>query len=459
MDTKHFLIVLTSTLPLVVGFEPRAGAQEAPAPAPAPATGGAEGGETGAPPGAPTVIVVPGPTSTTTTTQTYPGGLPPQGWDPNGHLPSSSRAVNDINKGDTFDLGQPAGAGGPVRGSASGSYIVEGQFTPDNHTVRRGDTLWDISGQYYRNPYNWPRLWAINQQIQNPHWIYPGDRVRLREGGAPQGGSSTAGGIGLNRRRAMVPPQTVFLRDVGWIDDKNEDNWGELIGSPSDHMLLSEGNEVYLELGEGHDVSIGQELTLFRPLRDVESQENSDAKGTLVSIRGTVRIDRFNPKTHAARAEVIEAIDAIERGVLVGPVGRRFDVVPPTRNEQDIEARIMASIYPNQIFGQNQVVFIDKGEKDGVKPGNRFFAIVRADPWEKTIKKGGKMAQLRPMVEDDRPARVQPHFTDGDEEMFPDETYAELRVLRVRDHTATCLITAATHEVERTARLAARKGY
>src|SRR5262249_34661794 len=116
-------------------------------------------------------------------------------------------------------------------------------------------------------------------------------------------------------------------------------------------------------------------------------------------------------------------------------------------------------IYPLQIYGQNQVVFIDKGEKEGVRPGNRFFAISRIDPWRATITKSGAMAQLRPMVEDDRPARVQPLYTEANDDLFPDETYAELRVLRVRDHTATCLITASTHEIDRGARLVARKGY
>src|SRR5262249_3271727 len=105
------------------------------------------------------------------------------------------------------------------------------------------------------------------------------------------------------------------------------------------------------------------------------------------------------------------------------------------------------------------VVFIDKGEKEGVRPGNRFFAMSRTDPWRTSIVKSGKMAQLRPMLEDDRPAQVQSLLNDANEDVFPDETYAELRVLRVRDHTATCLITASTHEVERTARLVMRKGY
>jgi LysM domain len=403
----------------------------------------------------------PGVTIVQTPPSAYPYGLPQAGYNPDAHLPSSSRSITDTSRSaDGFDLGSSSGGGGTVRGSAGGSIVLEGQSAPDSHTVRRGDTLWDLSTRYFQNPYQWPRVWAYNPQIQNPHWIYPGDHVRLREPVA----APTLGSVGLVRSSgSRADAQTVFLRDIGWVDDRKEDTWGELVGSPEDKMLLSFGDDVYVQLEEGHDAQVGEKLTIFRPIRTIQGRDaegNGADRGELVSIRGTARIDRYNPKTRMARARVIEAIDVIERGVKIGPVVRQLDKgVRPATSDVDVESRILASIYPYQLFGQNQVVFIDKGEKDGVKIGQRFFAVRRGDRWAQTAKSAGQTALLRPRVEDDRPAQVDKMRVGVDEDLLPDETYAELRVVRLRDHTATALVVSARYEVERTARLVSKKGY
>lgn len=447
-------------LACLVSLAPSARAQQ---------TEGGGGAQPGGGGGTTQVVTTP---TTITTVPTYPGAVapPPPGVPLGGgnNIYSSSQPISGSQE-DHFDLapsskggatifGNPNGSADFGRGGGNGSFTVgEGPtgVVPDSYTVKRGDTLWGICDTFFRNPYQWPRIWSFNPQIQNPHWIYPGDEVKLRSGGtAPQssngGGSQNAnqGGSIVDRRRQVVP-QTVFLRDTGFISDDDKEDWGEVNGSAEDKMFLTDTDEAYMRVGPNHDVKLGQELTVFRPVRKVPG-------GNLVQLQGTVRVDRWDPGTRIARGQVIESLDVIERGARIGPVGRRFQVVPPVRNEKDVNAQVLASVYPHNFYGQNQVVFIDKGDEDGLKVGNRLFVIRRGDAWRKSL--ASDVAGLRIALESDSPAAIENPPTIGDSKA-PMEVIGELRILTVRKHTAAALVTQSTKEIELADSAVARKGY
>ncbi len=400
------------------------------------------------PPGGDQPILVPGPSSSTTT---YTPAGPSQA-ELDQHLGSSSRSLTDINSSRSeFDLNKSTAGTASAKGAATGQYIVDGAgAVPQGHTVRRGDTLWGISGQYFKNPYQWPRLWSQNPQILNPHWIYPGDRLRLRAAGS--------GSV----RPQSVPESTVFLRNYGWVDDPDKQDWGELVGAPDDQQMLSYGDDSYIELDEDKfkdlKIELGQELQVWREVRTLKGRE-ADASGELVQVLGTVRVDRYNPKTRMIRAHIIEALDVIERGVRVGPVPRKFLVQPPVRNEKYLEARILTALWPHQFFGQNQVVFLDRGSKQGVKPGNRFIAVRRGDRWVESLDGAGPGAKIRAMTEDDRDAQVADLKTDGPDEKYPNETFGEIRVVEVRDNTCMAIVMESAYEMERDTILVMKKGF
>src|SRR5205085_11691786 len=136
------------------------------------------------------------------------------------------------------------------------------------------------------------------------------------------------------------------------------------------------GDSSYIDMKPGHDVVPGEELTIFRPLK---SNLRGDAKGTLVAILGTAKVEKWDPQTRVARAKLTESLDVIERGSFVGPVRRRFEVVPPVKNDVELWGHIAASLYPLVLYGQNQVVFIDKGQHVGLIYSNRPLLVPPCD--------------------------------------------------------------------------------
>ena len=79
--------------------------------------------------------------------------------------------------GHAEELPAPLTKGSLTKGSPSASAQVLDKEM--DYTVKKGDTLWDISKRFYNDAFLWPRLWQQNQYITNPHQIAPGDRIRL----------------------------------------------------------------------------------------------------------------------------------------------------------------------------------------------------------------------------------------------------------------------------------------
>lgn len=404
--------------------------------------------------------------------------------DINSYLPSSSQPrVGD--KGDTFDLNRPSSgsvvltnpgasgggeAGGdPLVGSDYGQLKIAGQMpgsaarVPEFHLVRQGDTLWGISQNYFQNPWEWPRLWSLNPQIENPHWIYPGDQLRMATktaSAAGDGGGASAPRGRLLGNQSTVPKGTVFLRDQGYIGDPERDVWGEVVGGFEEKLMLTDEDTVYLQMNDGVELRLGQRLTVFREVRNPEVPEGArKPDGELVKVYGTVRVDGWDRETRIARGKLIESLDVVERGSKVGPVGRRFDVVPPKPAKKEVEARILSSLYPNVFYGNNQVLFIDKGKDDGLEPGNRLKAIRRGDAWRQTLAYSSTNAQTRVPLDSPEPSPEEGTPLRGDEETFPDEIVAELLVLRVEEYSATCLVIEASRPLEPGERLTTIEGY
>lgn len=420
-------------------------------------------------------------TQTTTTSRSL--FLPSPGQNLDGHLPSSSQSRIDVNEGDHFDL-RPSPDGPPTlygdADSLGGFKASPGADSAPTalYIVRPGDTLWDICLAQFGDPHNWPKVWSYNPQLKNPHWIYPGDQLHLAPatslaaaGGGGQAGAARAlaslrlgqagaAALRLRGQGSRLPAQTVFLRDQGYIADPDEQTWGELVGARFEQQLLAEGAIVYLQMRPETPLRPGQLLTVFRPVRPPELVSGARRPpGQLIAFKGTVKVTHYDERARMARAKIIESLDIIERGAMVGPIGRRFHVVPPRTAEVDLRSVVLTSLYPHEFFAGQQVVFIDRGKNDGLKPGNRLFVVRQGDAWRDTLTTTSDMARTRIRLQTRRRGVEELVELKGERADFPQEVIAELRLIRTHPYTSLAVVSESSQELEPGDTALARRGY
>ncbi len=155
---------------------------------------------------------------------------------------------------------------------------------PDSYTVRRGDTLWDISAKFLSKPWLWPEIWQANPQVRNPHLIYPGDvlnlsfingpRLRLQPQVHPEGDAVTA--IPLSELK-------MFLKDMRVMDSNAVSSAPYVVGLEESRLRGAVGQNIYVRGLQG---APGQRWAIVRPshvFRGFEQQDPNDAENEIVS--------------------------------------------------------------------------------------------------------------------------------------------------------------------------------
>jgi hypothetical protein len=353
---------------------------------------------------------------------------------------------------------------GSIGGVRTGNQAaqVDPAYMPEFHTVQRGDTLWDITGYYFENPWRWPAVWGRNPQITNPHWIFPGDQVRLLEHSEVRAAAPTVPSQRISGRpgsitvQPRVPRGTVFLREEAWASIEDINASGTIYGAPEDNMMLAEGDQVYLRF-DRRAPNVGEAYTIYQSGQATTGSDR-DA-GRVVRVLGTAVVDAWDRERHIATARITESIEPIERGERVAIVQRQFEPVTPLTNDRDLAGHVVATPQPRTIVGGQYVVIVDRGEQDGVHLGNRFFLTRRGDPWNDSTHGQGRVIRMTIDRDGDGQPDAPPTNPDPSASELPVEVIGELLVVATHPRTSVCLVTGVSNELEIGQPVVMRRGY
>ena len=298
---------------------------------------------------------------------------------------------------------------------------------PDQYVVVKGDTLWDISGRFLDKPWQWPAIWHANPQIENPHLIYPGDVVSLVYiDGVPQlrlrrSGSDTvklSPTVRVTERTdaiKAVPFKSIepFIKNIRVVSPEEFENLPYIVANTEDRITATYTDQTY---GRGLDAVVGEEYVVARlsniydsfgdppEIRRVRPKEHWKQVPNVWDRQE----DRFNtvspwhrrPKNpvgyelvevsrvRVAQAGEISVLDIIRDraeitpGDFILPVsnqGYESTFYPQAMDTVPEGLRVLATSGTKSGVGIHQIVSINGGSNQGLKPGHVFSAFRKGE--------------------------------------------------------------------------------
>jgi hypothetical protein len=264
---------------------------------------------------------------------------------------------------------------------------------PDAYIIQKGDTLWDLSGKWFGDPFLWPQIWDENRYILDSHWIYPGDPLVVpgRPTVVPEDGPPPVAEVTPPVVDDTTPPEPVLpepepLRPVasqtdlycsGFITQEEHAPALWIADHDLEGEILGEGDVVFLNQGTNHGVRAGDSFAILRWTDSVHHPASSEVLGTMVRRMGKARVMIAHDNTSTAMIEM-SCEDILDGDELVPwetipvpmmsalPEMDRYDPTPsggPT-------GQIVSARDGLGAVGEGNVIFTDLGRHTGVAPGD-----------------------------------------------------------------------------------------
>jgi hypothetical protein len=248
---------------------------------------------------------------------------------------------------------------------------------PMNYTVKRGDTLWDISAVFLKDPWFWPEIWQINPQVENPHLIYPGDVLSLAVGA---GGDahifiSQYSGARLQPRLRSEdlegPIDTLafaaiaaFLSKPSVVTEEQVLAAPHIVAFRDGHMIGGEGHEAYVR---NLNAPLNQRFAVMHVAQPIYDFETNELVGYQASYVATAVVNRPGEITRTVLTE--GSREALRGDRLMSQEGEEALSFKPHASTTNIDGQIIAIADEASQVGNYQVVVLNRGQRHGLTPG------------------------------------------------------------------------------------------
>lgn len=252
---------------------------------------------------------------------------------------------------------------------------------PESYTVRKGDTLWGISGMYLRQPWLWPELWDVNPQIDNPHLIYPGDELYLTwVDGQPR--------LGLRRGRDVklepgmrvssldlaIPPIPLdeigaFLLRHRILEAGELNNSAYVVAADQGHLLSAPGDRIF---GRGPFQDEERSFGIFRAGDSYRDPVTGEHLGYQARDIGNARRLGGNGDD-VTELEVTRVTEEVRTGDRFLPQEDRvLDATfqPRAPDTEVVDGFMIAVDGGVSQIGTNNIVVLNRGTREGLEVGN-----------------------------------------------------------------------------------------
>jgi len=288
------------------------------------------------------------------------------------------------------------------------------------YTIQKGDTLWDLSHSFSNTPWVWPEMWQYNPQIKNPHLIYPGQKILIYKK-EWEGTEKQPEPVVEEPVQKIVTYHTFKEIDrVGFIREKAIAQHGSIFKVLNDVVLITTGNMVYIYPEPGApQLSVGSKYTTFRTLDPIKDEETNKYIGIQHLLSGVVEITSV--EAEFAIGKVIYSYRDILIDDLLMPYEKRDAKIPIKESKQGLSGKVIKGEEDETITAQFSFIFFDKGEIDGVEPG-QFYSLYMQEI-------------ARPNPEKVRDVTLTPH------------RIGELIVLHTEQTTSTALVIQSDRQI------------